>query len=578
MLLTLLKRFLGPYRGGLLIAVVLLQIVGGTMASLLLPTLNARIIDEGVAKGDTDFIWRTGGIMLAISLVQVVCTIAAVGCGARAAMSFGRDVRAAQFHRTLSFSAREMNHFGAPSLLTRNTNDVQQVQMLVVMTCTMVVAAPITMIGGVIMALREDPPGLSILVAVAVPVLALAIGLLIGRAGPLFRVMQTRIDAVNRILREQITGVRVVRAFVREPYEEQRFEVANAELTDTTTKVGRIMAALFPVVMLVMNLSQVAVLWFGPHRIASGGDLQIGQLSAFLTYLIQILMSVMMASMMFMIAPRAAVCAERIMEVLNTESSVVPPVDGVRTLPGRATVEFDNVSFCYPGADSPVLSNISFTAEPGTTTAVIGSTGSGKTTLISLIPRLFDATSGSVRVDGVDVREIEPETLWGRLGLVPQKAFLFSGTVAENLRYGAAEATDDQLWAALDVARATSSGRNPRAWTPPSPRAAPTCPAVSGSAWRLPAPGEAAGDLPVRRCLLRPGRGHRRPVAAGLGPVTADAAVITVRSGSPRSGARPDHRARGRSDGRPRPARGTAAHLRDVREIVASQLSVEEVA
>lgn len=576
MLLTLLRRFLGPHRG-LLIAVVILQSVG-TMASLLLPSLNARIIDEGVAKGDTDFIWRTGGIMLAISLVQVVCTIAAVGCGARAAMSFGREVRAAQFHRALSFSARELNHFGAPSLLTRNTNDVQQVQMLVVMTCTMVVAAPITMIGGVFMAIREDP-GLSVLVAVAVPVLALAIGLLIFRAGPLFRLMQTRIDAVNRILREQITGVRVVRAFVREPHEAARFEVANAELTDTTTKVGRIMAALFPVVMLVLNLSQVAVLWFGPQRIESG-DLQIGQLTAFLTYLIQILMSVMMASMMFMIAPRAAVCAERIMEVLETESSVVPPVDGVRTLPGRATVEFDNVSFCYPGAEEPVLSEISFTAEPGTTTAVIGSTGSGKTTLINLIPRLMDATSGVVRVNGVDVREIDPETLWGAIGLVPQKAFLFSGTVAENLRYGSADATDEELWAALDIAQGdfvrekadgldttiaqggtnVSGGQRQRLAIARALAKAPEIYLFDDAFSAL----DVATDARLRRAL---------------GPVTAEAAVITVaqRISTIRNADQIIVLEDGHMVGRGR--HEDLVHTCETyAEIVSSQLSVEEVA
>jgi ATP-binding cassette subfamily B multidrug efflux pump len=450
MLIRLLRSFLAPYKR-LLIGVVVLQLIG-TMAALYLPSLNASIIDDGVAKGDTDFIWRTGGVMLAVSLVQIVCSIAAVYLGAKTAMSFGRNLREAIFSHVQTFSARELNKFGAPSLITRNTNDVQQVQMLVLLTCTMLVAAPITMIGGIIMALREDV-GLSWLVVVAVPVLAGSIGVVVMRMGPLFRVMQTRIDVVNRVLREQITGIRVVRAFVREPYETDRFARANGELTATATSVGRLMASIFPIVMFIMNISSVAVLWFGAHRIADG-QMQIGSLTAFLTYLVQILMSVMMATFLLMIAPRAAVCAERIKEVLDTDSSVVLPTSPVTELHGAGIVSFEGAEFTYPGADHPIVRNVSFEARPGETTAIIGSTGAGKTTLISLIPRLFDTTGGSITVDGVEVREMDADLLWSRIGLVPQKPFLFSGTVASNLRYGNPTATDDELWAALTVAQA----------------------------------------------------------------------------------------------------------------------------
>ncbi len=450
MLIRLLRTYLARYRRP--ITGLLILSLAGTMAALLLPSLNAAIIDEGVAKGDTAFIWRTGGMMLAVTLVQVGCSIWATYLGAKTAMSFGRDVRGALFERVLSFSSRELNHFGAPSLITRNTNDVQQVQMLVLLSCTMFVAAPITMIGGIIMALRTDV-GLSWLVAVAMPVLAFSIFLVIRKMGPLFRLMQTRIDTVNRVLREQITGIRVVRAFVREPYETARFARANTELTDTTISVGRYVATIFPIVMFILNVSSVAVLWFGARRI-DAGDMQIGALTAFLTYLIQILMSVMMATFLLIIAPRAAVCAERIQEVLNTESSVLPPARPVTELPATGVVAFQDTEFTYPGAESPVLRKISFTAEPGETTAIIGSTGAGKSTLISLIPRLFDATGGSVKVDGVEVRDCDPDMLWSRIGLVPQKAFLFTGTVASNLRYGNPDATDEELWHALRVAQA----------------------------------------------------------------------------------------------------------------------------
>jgi ATP-binding cassette, subfamily B, multidrug efflux pump len=449
-LVDVLRRFLRPYSRWLA-AVVVLQLVG-TVASLYLPTLNADIIDNGIAKGDTGYILGTGGWMLAVTLLQIVCSITAVYFGARTAMSFGRDLRGAIFRRVGTFSAREVALFGAPSLITRNTNDVQQVQMLVVMTCTMMIAAPIMCVGGIIMALRQDI-GLSWLLGVSVPVLAIAIGLIIRRMVPQFRLMQTRIDAVNGVLREQISGIRVVRAFVREPVEVKRFGAANAELTSTALRAGRLMAMIFPIVLLVLNVSSVAVLWFGASRVQSG-QMQIGSLSAFLAYLLQILMSVMMATFMLMMVPRAAVCADRIQEVLDTESSVVPPVEPVTVVPSRGQVEFRRVQFQYPGAAEPVLRDITLRAGPGQTTAIIGSTGSGKTTLLSLIPRLFDVTGGAVLVDGVDVRELDPDLLGRLIGLVPQTPYLFSGTVASNLRYGNPDASDGQLWEALEVAQA----------------------------------------------------------------------------------------------------------------------------
>ena len=450
MLTGLLRRFLRPYRRWLL-AVVVLQLVG-TMASLYLPTLNADIIDNGIAKGDTGYILGTGGAMLAVSMVQIVCSLIAVYFGARTAMSFGRDLRGAIFRRVGEFSAREVAHFGAPSLITRNTNDVQQVQMLVLMTCTMMIAAPIMCVGGIIMALRQDI-GLSWLVGVSVPVLAIAIGLIIRRMVPQFRLMQTRIDSVNGVLREQISGIRVVRAFVREPVEAERFGAANAALTLTAMRAGRLMALIFPTVLLVLNVSSVAVLWFGASRIDSG-QMQIGSLTAFLAYLMQILMSVMMATFMLMMVPRAAVCAERIDEVLATESSVTPPADPITTLRTHGEVEFRAAQFQYPGAAAPVLSDITLRVQAGRTTAIIGSTGSGKTTLVSLIPRLFDVTGGAVLVDGVDVRELAPDLLGSVIGIVPQTPYLFSGTIASNLRYGNPDAGDDELWRALEVAQA----------------------------------------------------------------------------------------------------------------------------
>ncbi|MGW0215963.1 ABC transporter ATP-binding protein [Micromonospora chokoriensis] len=450
MLIRLLRNQLRTYQRPLL-AVVLLQFVG-TMASLYLPSLNADIIDQGVARGDTDYIVRTGGWMLLVSLVQIVCSIAAVYLGARVAMGFGRDVRAELFGHVNRFSAREVARFGAPSLITRNTNDVQQVQMLVLMSCTMLVAAPIMSVGGVFMALREDI-GLSWLMLVSVPVLAIALSAIIRRMVPGFRLMQTRIDTVNRVLREQITGIRVVRAFVREPYETDRFAVANADLTATALRTGRLLALIFPVVMLVLNVSSVAVLWFGAQRVDANA-IEIGALTAFLAYLMQILMAVMMATFMLMMVPRAAVCAERIVEVLDTDSSVVPAAAPVTDLSTRAELELRGVRFQYPGAVEPVLRDISFRATPGTTTAIIGSTGAGKTTLLSLIPRLVDVTAGAVLVDGVDVRELAPDELWRRIGLVPQRPYLFTGTIASNLRYGNPDATDEELWAALEIAQA----------------------------------------------------------------------------------------------------------------------------
>jgi len=450
MLIALLRTHLAPYRRWLG-AVVVLQLVG-TIASLYLPSLNAEIIDNGVAKGDTDYIMHIGGWMLAVSLVQIACSITAVYFGARTAMSVGRDLRGTIFRRVGEFSSREMAHFGAPSLITRNTNDVQQVQMLVVMTCTVMVMAPIMCVGGVFMALREDV-GLAWVIAVSVPVLVTVLGLIIRRMVPQFRQMQTRIDTVNRVLREQLAGIRVVRAFVREPLEAERFDDASTALSQTAVRAGRLMALLFPTVLLVANVSSVAVLWFGASRVASG-QMQVGALTAFLAYLVQILMSVTMATMMLMIVPRAAVSAERIQEVLNTESSVRPPVEPVRAATQRGDVEFRDVTFQYPGASDPVLRGITLHARAGQITAIIGSTGSGKSTLVSLIPRMFDVTGGSVRVDGVDVRELDPDLLWGRIGLVPQKAYLFSGTVASNLRYGKPDASDEELWHALEVAQA----------------------------------------------------------------------------------------------------------------------------
>ncbi len=451
MLIRLLRTYLRPYRAWLA-AVVVLQFVG-VVAMLYLPSLNADIIDQGIATGDTGYIVHVGAIMLGVSLIQIVCAVTAVWFGARTAMGFGRDVRAALFHRVGSFSTREVQQFGAPSLITRNTNDVQQVQMLVLMACTIAISSPIMMVGGVIMALREDF-GLGWILAVVVPALFLSVGLVVSRMVPNFRKMQTRIDEVNRILREQITGIRVVRAFVREPHEMERFATANGDLTDVAVRAGRWMATMFPLVMLVVNVSSVGVIWFGGHRVDSG-LMEVGALTAFLSYLMQILMSVMMATFMLMMVPRSAVCGDRIVEVLDTHSSVVPPADPVAHEAGkRGWLDLENVVFSYPGAESPVLCDVSFSARPGQTVAVIGSTGAGKSTLVNLVPRLFDATSGTVAVAGVDVRRLDPDALWDQIGLVPQKGYLFTGTLASNLRHGKPDATEEEIWAALETAQA----------------------------------------------------------------------------------------------------------------------------
>jgi ATP-binding cassette, subfamily B, multidrug efflux pump len=452
MLLTLVRRFLADYKKPLGF-VVLLQFIGTVMA-LYLPSLNADIIDKGVVTGDTGYIVRIGAVMLVVAFVQIGCSIGAVWFGARTAMSFGRDVRGAIFRTVGTFSQREVQHFGAPSLITRQTNDVQQVQMLVLMSCTLMVMAPIMMVGGIVMAIRQDL-GLSWLIAVTVPVLAVALGFIISRMVPSFRLMQKRIDEVNRLLREQITGVRVVRAFVREPLETERFAGANRDLTAVATRAGRWQATMFPTVMLVANVASVGVLWFGGHRVESG-EMQVGALTAYLAYLMQIVMSVMMATFMMMMIPRSAVCADRIVEVLDTDTSVPAPApdDALTVLPEHVALELDRVEFSYPGADAPVLHDVSFRVEPGQTVAVIGSTGAGKSTLVSLVPRLFDVTGGEVRIGGVDVRRLAPEQLWSVIGLVPQKAFLFSGTVRSNLQHGKQDATDEELWSALEIAQA----------------------------------------------------------------------------------------------------------------------------
>lgn len=449
-LIRLLRAHLRPYRQAiaLLLALQFLQ----TCATLYLPTLNAAIIDNGVVKGDTGYILGFGGLMLGVSLVQVLCNIGAVYFGARTASALGRDLRAAVFDRVQSFSAREMGAFGAPSLITRTTNDVQQVQMLTLMAFTLMASAPIMCVGGVVLALGLDVPLSGVLVAV-VPVLGIGVTLIVRRLRPLFRTMQVRLDTVNRVLREQITGIRVIRAFVRDDYEKDRFRRANAELTDVSLRTGNHLALMFPLVMTVVNLSSVAVVWFGAHRINSGG-MEIGDLTAFLAYLMQIVMSVMMATFMFMMVPRAEVCAERIQEVLGTASSVVPPAAPVRELRRRGHLELRGAGLRWPGAEEPVLKGIDLVARPGEVTAVIGSTGSGKSTLLGLVPRLFDATEGEVLVDGVDVRELDPALLARTVGLVPQKPYLFAGTVATNLRYGNPDATDEELWHALEVAQA----------------------------------------------------------------------------------------------------------------------------
>jgi ATP-binding cassette subfamily B protein len=449
-LIRLLRENLRPYRGDLSL-VVALQFAA-TLATLYLPTLNADIIDQGVITGDMHYILRTGGFMLAVAFVQIVCSIGAVYFGARTAMALGRDVRLAVFKRVQDFSAREVAHFGAPSLITRTTNDVQQVQMLALMTFTLMVTAPIMCIGGIILALRQNVQ-LSALLLVAVPALGIIVTAIIARMRPLFRQMQVRIDEIARVLREQISGVRVIRAFVREGRERDRFAVASTALFDVSLGTGRLLALMFPAVMLVLNFSSIAVLWFGGHLVASG-SMPVGALTAFLSYLLQILMSVMLATFMFVMLPRAEVCAERIVEALDTEPDVRPPASPVSIGLTRGRLELRDVEFKYPGAAQPVLHDVSLVAEPGRVTAIIGGTGSGKTTAVNLVPRLFDATGGAVLIDGVDVRDLDPAVLSRLIGLVPQRPYLFSGTVASNLRYGRPDATDAELWRALEIAQA----------------------------------------------------------------------------------------------------------------------------
>ncbi|MBS2535893.1 ABC transporter ATP-binding protein [Catenulispora sp. NF23] len=449
MLIKILRQYLRPYRTPILL-VLALQFVQ-TLCALYLPTLNADIIDSGVVKGDTGYVLRTGAFMLVFSLLQIACSIGAVYFGAKTATSLGRDLRAGIFDRVQAFSTREVGRFGAPSLLTRTTNDVLQVQMVVLMTFTMAAAAPVMLIGGVILALRQDVPLSGLLVAV-IPALGIAISIIIARMGPLFRVVQVRIDKINGVMREQITGIRVIRAFVKDEHEYRRYGEANNELLDVSLRVGKLMALMFPIVMTIVNFASVGVLWFGAHRIDSGG-MQIGSLTAFLNYLMQILMSVMMTTFMFMMVPRAAVCADRIGEVLETESSVVVPTTAKVPLTS-GTLELRGASFKYPGAEDCVLNEVSLTALPGETTAIIGSTGAGKTTLLNLVPRLADVTDGAVLVDGVDVRELDPKTLTQSVAIVPQKPYLFTGTIASNLRYGRPDASDEELWEALDTAQA----------------------------------------------------------------------------------------------------------------------------
>ena len=450
-MIKLLKTYLTPYWKQLTLVISLLLVQA--IANLYLPSLNADIINNGVAKGDTTYILSTGGFMLLVTLLLGVCSIIAVYWGSKTSMAFGRDVRSALFRQVQTFSQVEVNKFGAPSLITRNTNDVQQVQMVLLFALNMMILAPITAVGGVIMALREDVP-LSAVLVVVIPVMGVLIGLLMSRALPLFKAMQIKIDRLNQVTREKLSGIRVIRAFVRVDYEAKRFDDANADLMQTALSVNRIMALMLPTLLAIMNLSTVAVMWFGAQRIAATvNPMPIGNLTAFLTYIIQILFSVMMATVMFVMVPRAAVSADRIQDVLDTEPSVNDPEHPVAATGQRGCLEFKDVEFRYPGAEDPVLCGITFHANPGEVTAIIGSTGSGKSTLINLIPRFYDATSGSISIDGIDIRDIERAELWDKLGFVPQKAFLFSGTVASNLRYGDQHATDEDLWHALGVAQ-----------------------------------------------------------------------------------------------------------------------------
>ena len=450
MLIKLMRSHLAPYKRLLLLVVVLQSVQ--TAAALTLPTINARIIDNGVLTGNTHYIYKWGTIMLMFALIQGAFSASAVYFGSKVAMSFGRDLRSNLFHRVTDFSTREVGEFGAPSLITRITNDVQQVQMLTVMACTMAIAAPITIVVGFFIAVRQNV-GLSIVLVVAIPLCAIVLGILVSFMVPAFRLMQDRIDQVNRVLREQITGIRVVRAFVREPQEKQRFDKTNTDLTTVSLRGGRLMSSMFPTVNFLINASSVAVLWLGASLV-NNGSIQVGTLIAYLSYLVQILMSVVMATFTVSMMPRAAVSADRIQEVLDTETSVEPPSEPVREMARRGALEFRDVGFSYPGAEHPVLCDISFATAPGQTTAIVGSTGAGKSTLVNLIVRLFDATEGEVLVGGVNVRDLDPEVLWSRIGYVPQRAYLFSGTVASNLQFGNPDATEEEMWAALEIAQA----------------------------------------------------------------------------------------------------------------------------
>ncbi len=445
----ILVRYLSRYKW-LLVAVLVFQFASA-IATLYLPRLNEDIINKGVAQSDTDYIWRTGLFMLAVSLGQIVASVIATYFAARAAMGAGRDIRSDVFGKVSGFSEREVSQFGAGSLITRNTNDVQQVQMLAMMGATMLVTAPLLAIGGIIFAVQTNI-GLSWLIAVSVPLLLIVAGLVVSRMVPLFRSYQGKLDTVNRVMREQLTGVRVVRAFVRERIEEERFREANTDIMVVGRKVGSLFVLLFPLFMLILNVTVVAVVWFGGIEVNSG-TVQVGTIFAFMQYIGQIMGGVIMASFMAIMIPRAAVSAERIGEVLDTESSMERPANGVTAFPAPGSVAFDDVEFTYPGADSPVLTGISFGAEPGETVAIVGSTGAGKTTLVSLIPRLFDVSGGAVSVGGTDVRKADVESLWATIGLVPQRPFLFTGTVASNLRYGREDATDEELWHALEIAQ-----------------------------------------------------------------------------------------------------------------------------
>ena len=449
MLGKILLRYLKTYRW-LLLGVLLFQFASA-YAQLTLPRLNADIIDQGVAKADIGYIWSHGAIMLAVALGQIVSAIIATYFAARAAMAAGRDIRRDVYQKVSGFSEREVTQFGAGSLITRNTNDVQQVQMLAMMGATMLVSAPMLAIGGIIMALQQDM-GMAWIIAVSVAAILLLIGIIASRMVPLFRSYQSKLDGVNLVMREQLTGVRVVRAFVRERIEEARFRLANTDIMVVGRRVGSLFVLMFPMAMLVMNITVVAVIWFGGIRV-NDGEIEIGTLFAFMQYVGLILGGVLMASFMTIMIPRAAVSAERIGEVLDVRSSLDRPDTPVSSFTAPGTVEFDDVAFAYPGADEPILSGISFRADPGETVAIVGSTGAGKTTLVSLIPRLFDVSSGSVRIAGVDVRDADLDLLWKGIGLVPQRPYLFTGTVASNLRFGREEATDAELWRALEIAQ-----------------------------------------------------------------------------------------------------------------------------